>query len=165
MDVNFATTAIHLIDAARFLAGSDYAQFNIHYQELPGLGPGVANYLLNGRFASGATVHLAITPVAGLNIERTIVYALDHTFLLQANNGPDAPGHLWHYSQGQLVTDLNAERFTGRSERYFLDGFYPEDAAFFDAIRAGRRPDPDFYSCHQSVEIMECLSQRRTGYP
>lgn len=160
-DVKFATTAIHVIDAARFLAGADYKQINITYQELPEMGPGVANYLLDGRFHNGTTTHMAITPVSGINVERTTVHAFDHTFLLHANNGPDAPGHLWHYHDGKLVSELDAISFTGRREAYFLDGFYQEDAAFFDAVQAGQQPAPDFQSCRQSVEIMQCITERK----
>ncbi len=160
-DANFATTAIHVIDAARFLAGADYTQINITYQELPDMGPGVANYLLEGRFPKGATTHLAITPVSGMNMERITVQALNHTFLLHANNGPDAPGHLWHYHEGKLVSEQDAVSFTGRSEAYFIDGFYQEDSAFFDAVQAGRAAAPDFHSCRQSVEIMQCITERK----
>jgi len=164
-DANFATTAIHAIDTARFLADSDYTQVNITYQELPVFGPGVANYLVNCRFDNGATAHLTISPVTGVNIERYTVYALDHTFLLHANNGPDAPGRLWHYQKGQLVSDIDASQLAGRREDYFLNGFFQEDAAFFDAVRAGRQPLHDFQSCRQSIEVMQCIIERITRYP
>ncbi len=161
-EANFATTAIHAIDMARFLAGSDYTQITVTYQELSNLGPGVANYLVDGTFASGATVHLAIHPVSGLNIERTTVYTLHHTYFLQNNNGPDAPGRLCHFYEGKLIAELDAYQWTGRREDYFLNGFFQEDAAFFDAVRTGQQPIHDFQSCLQSIAIMECLMERKT---
>jgi predicted dehydrogenase len=161
-DENFATTAVHAIDLARFLLDSDYTQASLTYQELPGLAQGVANILLNGRLASGATVHLSIFPVTGVNIERAAIYALDHTFFLQANNGPDSPGRFSHYHKGLLVSEQNAVQLTGRQDDYFLNGFYHEDAAFFDAVQAGRQPLQDFQSCRQSIEIMQGIMQRKT---
>lgn len=165
LDANFATTAIHAIDTARFLMGCDYTRAAIAYQDLPDLGQGVSNFLLDCRFSNAATARMSIFPVTGVNIERYLVYALDHTFLLQANNGPDAPGRLWHYWKGQLVSELDAFQFTGRHEDYFLNGFFSEDAAFFDAVRTGRRPVHDFQSSRQSIQLMQCLSERKASFP
>jgi myo-inositol 2-dehydrogenase / D-chiro-inositol 1-dehydrogenase len=164
-DANFATTAVHAIDLARFLAGSDFQELRFQYQELPELGSGVANFTLDGRFASGVTAQLSFQPISGTNIERSAVYARGHAFFLEANNGPDAPGRLRHYLQGQLVADLDAAQFCGRSDDCFLNGFYQEDAAFFDAVQAGVQPVHTFQSCRQSIEIMACLTERRASYP
>ncbi len=163
-DPVFATTAIHAIDAARFVAGCDYQELRLAYQEQPKLGPGVANYLLDGHFENGATVHLGIFPVTGINIERITIYTADNAFALAANNGPDAPGRLRCFFNGELVADLNGHAFTGRQEDYYLNGFYQEDAAFFDAVRSGSQPAHDFRSAHQPVEIMQCLIERRNSF-
>lgn len=164
-DANFATTAVHAIDAARYFAASDFEQVRFQYQEQPDLGSGVANFTLDGRFANGATVQLSFQPYSGTNIERSTIYTRDQVFFLAANNGPDAPGRLIHYRQGVCLADLDAVQFCGRSDDYFLNGFYQEDAAFFDAVQAGVRPAHDFKSCRQSVEIMACISERRASYP
>ncbi len=160
-DPVFATTAIHAVDAARFFAGCDYQDLNLFYRELPEWGPGVANYVLDGHFENGATVHLGIFPVTGVNIERTAIYTSGNTFFLAANNGPDAPGRLRHFRKGELVADLDGHAFTGRQEEYYLNGFYQEDAAFFDAVRSGAQPALDFRSARQSVEIMQGMIERR----
>jgi myo-inositol 2-dehydrogenase / D-chiro-inositol 1-dehydrogenase len=164
-DSYFATTAIHAIDCARFLAGCDFTQVRLDYQELPEIGPGVANYTLDCRFSSGATAHFSIHPLTGINIERTIVYARDNTYFLDANNGPDAPGHLRHYENGQLITDLDAALLTGRKEDYYLNGFYNQSAAFFDAVQAAQQPLFDFRSARQSVEIMQAMIERKASCP
>ncbi len=163
-DPVFATTAVHGIDAARFFAGCDYQSVTLSYRELPEWGPGVANYSLDGHFENGASVHLGIFPVTGANIERTAIYTADSAFFLAANNGPDAPGRLRHFHKGELAADLDGRAFTGRQEAYYLDGFYQEDADFFDAVRSGIQPALDFRSARQSVEIMQCLIERREGY-
>ncbi len=163
-DPVFATTAVHGIDAARFFAGCDYQAVTLSYRELPEWGPGVANYSLDGHFENGASVHLGIFPVTGANIERTAIYTADSAFFLAANNGPDAPGRLRHFHKGELVADLDGRAFTGRQEAYYLDGFYQEDASFFDAVRSGSQPALDFRSARQSVEIMQCMVERRTNF-
>lgn len=163
-DANFATTAVHAIDAARFFAASDFQELRFQYQEQAELGSGVANFILDGCFASGATAQLSFQPISGTNIERSAIYTRDQVFFLDANTGPDAPGRLRHFRQGQLVADLDAVQFCGRSDDYFINGFYQEDAAFFDAVQAGVQPVHSFQSCRQSVEIMACLSERRASY-
>lgn len=164
-DPVFATTAIHVVDLARFLAGSDYEQVKLQYQEQPRLGPGVANYRLDGRFSGGVTVEIDIFPTAGINIERTVIYAQDQAYFLEANNGPDAPGRLRQVVNGQVVLDKDAASFTGRRENYYLNGFTHQDAAFFDAVRSGIQPAHDFRSCRQAVAIMQCMAERRGSYP
>ncbi len=164
-DPAFATTAIHAVDCARFLIGCDFAQVRFSYQELPELGPGVANYFLDCSFSNGTSAHFSICPVTGINIERTVIYARDQAFFLDANNGPDAPGRLRHYEKGQLAADLDAIQLTGRKEDYVLNGFARQSAVFFDAVRAARQPEHDFRSARQPVEIMQAMIERKTSYP
>jgi len=76
-DADFSTTAIHGIDTARFLAGSDYARISFHYQELPALGPTTANILMDCTFQSGTTAQISFCPVSGAVIERATLHAFD----------------------------------------------------------------------------------------
>lgn len=164
LDAQFATTAVHLIDAARYAAGQDYEQVDLAYQELPEAGPGVANYQLHGRFSQGTSVHLEILPLAGVNVEQLSVYCEDQTFVLDAFNAPQAPGRLRHFIEGRLAFDMDAQQLTSRSEAYVLDGFYHETAAFLDAVQAGVTLAHDFASCRQSIALIECLLERRPVY-
>jgi predicted dehydrogenase len=63
-----------------------------------------------------------------------------------------------------LVLDLDAVQYCGSAEDLVVSGFYGEDAAFFDAVQGGWQPAHDFASARQSVEIMECLRERRREY-
>ncbi len=56
-DPDFSTTAIHGLDAVRFLAGADYAEARLRYREQPALGPGDANIFVDAVLTSGATAH------------------------------------------------------------------------------------------------------------
>ncbi len=167
---DFTTTAIHAIDTVRFLAGCDYQQVDIHYQEFPaytapgGETLGVANYLLTCAFTSGATAAINLCPVTGLAVERTVVHTPDKTFILKMNLGPDAPGSLQQFEGGQLTWEADGAQFTGSRSDVVLSGFEAEDLAFFEAVRAGRQPADNFASCQQSVAIMQHLHERRFQY-
>jgi myo-inositol 2-dehydrogenase / D-chiro-inositol 1-dehydrogenase len=165
-DEDFSTTAIHAIDTARFLAGSDYSQVRFSYQDLPEYRPArVANTFLDCRFLSGASASISLCPVTGLTVERSLVHTGNNVFCLSMNLGPDAPGRLQQYEAGKLVLDLDGAQCAGigpgGSDDFILSGFLAEDVAFFDAARAGRQPEHDFASCRQSVEIMQALRERQ----
>ena len=164
---DFSTTAIHGIDAVRFLVGSDYAHVRFHYQELPDLGPGVCNTFMDCTFESGATGHLSFCPVAGVAVERATVHALDHTFMLHHPTwgGLDGAGRLLHVHKGEVKVDVVGSDVAELGERFELEGFYGENASFFDDIRAGWRPAGDLKSARQSLEVAQYMGERRAEYP
>ncbi len=166
-DEDFSTTAIHGIDAVRFLAGSDYASLQFHYREYPQLGPGVANLFLDGTFDSGATTHLNFCPVTGALVERATVHAQDHTFYLDLplQGSLDFPGRLQHIERNERKLDITGLELAESSEMYEINGFYAENTAFFDAVRNGTTPEGDLRSARQSVEVAQYLRERRPDYP
>jgi predicted dehydrogenase len=165
-DPDFSTTAVHGVDAARFLAGSDYARIRFRYQPLPELGPAVANLFLDCEFASGATGQLAFLPAAGAVTERAEVHLRDATCELRLPvwGGYDAPGRLVILRRGEPVLDVDGPAACGTREDIVLAGFYSEDAAFFDAVRAGPPAAGDLRDARQSVAVMQCLRERRSEY-
>lgn len=166
LDPDFSTTAIHGIDAARFLAGSDYAHIRFRYQEFPQLGPGVANIYLDGVFASGMTAHLDFCPVVGLLMERATIHAHHHTFILDipAPYSSEQTGRLQHIEKNVWKRDMTGAELSDGTEMFELNGFYAENAAFFDAIRSGARPVGDLRSARQSVEVAQSIRERRSEY-
>jgi len=165
-DADFSTTAIHGIDAARYLIGSDYQQIRFHYQEFPDLGPSVANILMDCTFVSGATGQLNFCPVAGVVVERATVHACNHTFMLNLPiwNAFDAPGRLVHLEKGKVVLDATGPQVSGSDEEFILNGFYGENVSFFDDIRLGKRPEGSLETGRQSVEIADFIRERKTEY-
>jgi len=166
-DNDFTTTAIHAVDMARFLAGCDFQQIHFHYREFPEYRTkvGVAHYLLQGAFTNGACASLSICPMTGVTVERMTVHTPDASFVLQMNLGPDAPGRLVYYKDGQLAEAFDAATFCNTTEDFILSGFAGEDFIFLDAVRSGRQPADDFASARQSVAIMEAMRHRRTTFP
>jgi predicted dehydrogenase len=165
-DPDFSTTAIHGLDAVRYLAGSDYAEARFRYRELPDLGRGVANTFVDAVLTSGATAQLAFSPVAGVVVERAAAHTHGHTLLLQVPmwGGVDSPGRLWHYSGGRLAAELSGEQMGDGTALFELGGFYRETVAFLDALAAGQAPSPSLRESRQSVEIAEQVRQRATEY-
>lgn len=159
---DFSTTAIHGIDTVRFLLGSDYTRVRFHYQELPGSGLQAGNVFLDATFASGAAAQLAFCPLSGAVAERAVLHAAGHTWYLNLPiwKGFDSPGRLMHFADDHLVEDLSGPDLSGSSEDYILNGFYSEDASFFDDIRAGRSPRDNLNSGRQSVEIAQLMREQ-----
>lgn len=166
-DADFSTTAIHGIDAVRFLAGSDYRNVRFHYQDLPAFGPTVANFFLHAEMDSGATASLNFLPMTGEVIERITLYTEDQTFALHLplSNSLDLPGRLQHIERNVRKLDVLCEITSRGGEMFEANGFYDENAAFFDAVRKGVRPVGDLRNARQSVEIAQYLRERRSEYP
>lgn len=162
-DPDFSTTAIHGLDAVRFLAGCDYAEVRFRYRELPELGPGVANVFVDAVMASGATAALAFTPVAGVLVERAAAHALGHSLYARVPmwGGADSPGRLTHFVDGRLSEEVAGDRCGDGAALFELGGFYGETAAFLDAVGGGREPSPGLRESRQSVAIAEALRERR----
>jgi predicted dehydrogenase len=164
-DPDFSTTAVHGLDAVRYLAGCDYAEARFRYRELPELGPGVADILVDAVMTSGATAHLAFCPVAGVLVERAAAHAHGHSLFLHVPmwSGVDSPGRLWHFVGGRLDADAGGDQVGDGTALFELGGFYRETVSFLDAVAAGRTPSPSLRESRQSVEIAECIRGRRAS--
>ncbi len=156
-DADFSTTAVHAIDAVRHLAGADYQQVRFSRQPFAEFGPTVANVFIDGELANGATVHLAFCPVAGVTIERAVLHGDGATVLLDVPvpGSFDGRGRVVRLEAGQVAFDGSGEQISDGPDSFEEAGFYAENAAFFDDLRAGRRPACDLRSAWQSVALME----------
>jgi predicted dehydrogenase len=158
-DPDFSTTAIHGIDAVRFLAGSDYTRARFRYAPVQA---GVVDIFVDAELASGATAHLAFCPVAGAVLERATVHARDHTLFVRIPmwGGPDAPGRLEHFERGRIAAEIAGEP----DEAFVLGGFYGEYEAFLGDLAAGRTPSPGLVESRQSVAVADCIRRRESEY-
>ena len=163
---DFSTTAIHGIDAVRYLAASDYAEIRFRYQELPGGGPGVANVFLDAVMGSGLTAHLEFCPLAGVVVERVAVHARDHTFYAHIPmwEAFDAPGGVQHLEKGTLRGQVTGTEVAEVPAPCVHGGFYGEYVAFLDALRAGRPPSPSLKEARASVAVAQCIRELRGEY-
>lgn len=164
-DPDFSTTAIHGIDAVAYLAGSRYRNVAFRYHERSEMGSGVADIHMECRFESGVMADLDFFPVAGRVAERLEVTALNHSYVLELplEGTLDYPGRLLQIKNNRIVLNLSGPDLS-EAEPYILNGFYKENEIFFDDIRQGRKPAGDIESGLQSVEIAECIRNRRSQF-
>lgn len=165
-DLDFSQTAIHGIDTIGHLAGSNYTRVDFRYQPLRQMGATVANTQMDCTFASGVTAHLSICPVAGVIIERAMVHARDHTFILNLPvwNAFDSPGRLQHLYRNELVLDIAGSDLPSGASPIESFGIYGEDAAFLDAVRAGESGCDKLRDSRQAVAIAEAMRRRESQY-
>ena len=149
-DADFTLTAIHAIDAARFLADSDYGALRFTYVDAKGTARGVVNYFASGSFESGASVHVACVPAAGVVVERAVIHAGGHTIFAQVPMWAafDAPGRMQHLHRGRLVEEYDGAAddpglgTTGAS--FIAGGFLAQYLAFFGALQRRTTADAGF---------------------
>ncbi|WP_141501561.1 Gfo/Idh/MocA family protein [Paenibacillus luteus] len=165
-DEDVSVTAIHGIDALRELAGADYKDIRLHYRKLPHLGAGVTNVALEGEFQSGITFRLNYYPVAGAVYERVEATGEGISLRLKLPfwTSHDSPGGAQLWKSNQRTTYWNGAAVAGSEDPYVINGFYDENAEFFNDIRAGRQPSGGIASAIQSVEVAEAVSRRSTHY-
>jgi len=162
LDEDFSTTAIHAIDTAKFLAGSDYKTVRFDYKEYPELGKNVADIFMHCVMESGAVVRFNICPVTGIGREGATVCLHDETFFLDYLGNPYYPsGRLTHIHKNDIKTDIEGSKMPDGPEQFERDGFYYMNKSFFDDIIAGRKPPGGLKEAIQSVVIADSIRNRR----
>lgn len=162
---SFETTAIHGIDAAKYIMGCDYREVHFAYQPLPQMGEKVVNILMDCVFDNGVQAQLRFCPCTGMILERISVLAQDHTFFLKTPiwDGYDAPGELVHVRAGKNVSCISGLEVCSSQEMFETNGFYEENKTFFENVRSGKKCEHDIRSTLQSVELAESI-QKRVSY-
>jgi len=159
-DEDFSTTAIHAIDAARFIAGSDYKRVNFTYRDYPDLGRNVADIYVTCEMQSGAIVNINICPVTGMIKEAAAVICRDKTYFLDLLGNPLNPaGRFIAIEKNDITADIS-----GDAEPFVREGFYNENKTFFNDIIAGRQPAGGVDTAFQSVVLAECVRERVCEY-
>jgi predicted dehydrogenase len=165
-DEQFAWTAIHAVDAARFIAGCDYSAVKMEYMAMPQGGmfqAGIAsiksnakNYLLTCRFENGSAAQISVVPQGGLISERIEAHAKTGSIFarLPVWDGYDAPGGLEFVSGGKQALAIAGERL----EVFEASGFYGEIEAFLECVRHGVAPADSIDTAIQTMEVAECLA-------
>lgn len=161
-DADFSTTAIHGIDLVSHLAGSDYDTVRFHYQDIVVNEKPVVNTKMSAVMQNGTTASLTFQPCGGCVVERITVTLPGHTMFLELPvwGGMDTPGRLVCTRGKTVYNTICGDKETMHES----NGFYDESAGFFDALRAGKRPDSDVISGAASVAISHCMRQKKGEY-
>ena len=164
-DADFSTTSIHGIDTMKFLAGSDYKSVRFFYYPNP-VDPGMAPAItLECTFQDGQAGRITFAPGTGIAAERCTMHGSNEmiyaTMPYHGNKGSlDENGLITIARMGQIVHQEPGIA----AEDCVENGFYGENAHFFDCIRAGIRPTDDIASGLQSVEIADCIRKGKDSY-
>jgi len=164
-DSDFSTTAIHALDAVRFITGADFKAIRFEYAAYPELGENVADTHMQCIMGNGTIVNLSICPVTGMNSEKAVVNLHGDTLILDfLGNAVNLTGRLIHLRKGDVILSINGGDTPDGSARFEREGFYWENKSFFDDIIAGKKPEGDLASAVQSVAAAECMRNRARKY-
>jgi len=160
-DEDFSDTAIHAIDAVRYLTGADYAQVRFHHQDIPGKRP--ANVYMDAAMTNGAIAHIHVCPDAGVVIERATLHIGDTTIMLHLpiwNDSYDLPGSIVMLRKGQVVRSMTGDQVCDSSEVYLTNGFYEENKVFFDAVQSGAPMPSSLKEAYQTMLVKEAYAEK-----
>lgn len=164
-DRDFSTTSIHGIDTVRFLAGKPYRHVEFHYYPNPADSTLVPIITLDIEFVDSARGRITFNPGSGICAERCTMHGTNEMIYAAMpyhgiNGSMDGPGRILVTEKNQVILREEAPE-----EEFFVsNGFYGENAHFFDCIRAGHRPQGDIASGLQAVEIAECIRSQKASY-
>jgi len=162
-DADFATTAIHAIDAVKHIAGSDYEWVKFTYQEVM---PGVVNIYMTAQMESGAIAQLTLVPMGGMISERATVNTNEATYYMELPfwKNPDSPGHLKRVQGADVTHEISGEQLVDSTEMYEESGFFEENRSWFDLLQSGQEAGNDLPSAIQSVDISNAIRERKEEY-
>lgn len=164
-DADFSTTSIHGIDTLGYLVGQPYRRVDFRYYPNPVDEELVPVILLDCEFADGQIGRITFAPATGTSAERCIMHGTNE--MIQAflpyhgeNGSLDGNGGITVARGDEIVLREEMKE----KESFVINGFYGENAHFFDCIIAGVKPEGDIRSGLQAVEIADCIRRRRTVY-
>lgn len=161
-DSNFSITAIHAIDAIRFLADSPFRSASFDFHELPNEGTGVANITMNAICESGTRIGLSIQPMAGVLHERAAIHGTGRSLVIDLPMWGTQPlGRLRYWKNAKQVQDIReADDSTTQVPLHIRSGFLEEYRAFFRSLIQAQPTTPNLKECRQQVILMEAIENR-----
>lgn len=158
----FANTAVHAIDAVRFLAQADYAHVTFNYFEMPEYGEGVCNIFMNCEMTSGAQAQIRICPMSGASLERAAIHGRGCSIMgyTPAWGNYDSPGRIEIFRDGKAPTTVSF----APQEVFQNNGFCAENEAFFDAIERGESPKLNLEAAINTMLVKECIDHRQKEF-
>jgi myo-inositol 2-dehydrogenase/D-chiro-inositol 1-dehydrogenase len=139
------STAIHVIDALRYIAG-DVGKFDV---TVPPAGTNNATwYVISLEFESGTTGQVEILPTAGMIEESYELFGEGCRARVTAGSGTQRSLECWE--EGRRVIALHA---TEEEPEDLRNGAYQEIEEFVRALRTGPRPRPSIDDILPSARI------------
>lgn len=145
------STAIHVLDALRHLAG-EVVDFQTEVQRNAGLS--AVWYLISLRFESGTRGRIEVLPTSGMVEESYELFGEGFRAQVVAGSGPQRSLRCWRGGT------LEWEKLSSRAEPEDLrNGAYEEVAEFVQALESGRRPWPSVDEILPSARICFAIAE------
>jgi myo-inositol 2-dehydrogenase / D-chiro-inositol 1-dehydrogenase len=138
------STAIHVLDALRYVAG----EIDSFEAEVIGPDTAAAWYLLSLQFSSGATGHVEILPTSGMVEESYEFFGERFRARITAGAGTQRTLEFWH--DNKLVNEARADENAPEDLR---NGAYQEVEEFVQSLRHGTPPYPPIKEILPSARI------------
>lgn len=138
------STAVHVIDAMRFLMASEIVSCETEVQRGGSLS--TIWYVIALHFANGSTGRVEVLPTAGMVEESYELFGEGFRTRVTAGSGTQRSLECW--LRGKLVLD---ERASEDEPEDLRNGAYQEVEEFVHALRAGMRPHPEIQHILPSV--------------
>jgi predicted dehydrogenase len=139
------STAIHALDALRYIAGEVDA-FDVTLQQPEN--DEAPWYVITLRFASGTVGQIEVLPTAGMVEESYEFFAEGCRARVTAGSGSQRSIQCW--KDGELVIESHA---TDQQPEDLRNGAYQEVEEFVRALRTGTRPQPSIDDILPSARI------------
>jgi myo-inositol 2-dehydrogenase / D-chiro-inositol 1-dehydrogenase len=140
------STAIHVLDALRYIAG-EVDEFEVTM-------PHSLWYLIELKFKSGTTGLVEILPTAGMVEESYELFAEGCRARVTAGSGTQRSLECWQ--DGELVIESRAHEEEPEDLR---NGSYQEVEAFVSALRTGKHPRPSIEDIVPSARISFAIAE------
>jgi predicted dehydrogenase len=141
------STAIHVLDALRYIAG-EVDEFEVTVPE------STKWYLIELKFKNGATGHVEILPTAGMVEESYELFTDDCRARVTAGSGTQRSLECWE--NGKLVIEAHAKEEEPEDLR---NGAYQEVEEFLRALRTGNPPQPSIEDIVPSARISFAIAK------
>jgi predicted dehydrogenase len=158
---DFSTTAIHSLDALRFLARAPYQMAELRYHHHQDGDRAATSVRLDAETTQGTRLGLTIQPVAGRNAESIRIHGVGRSLSINLPASPlsEDEGTIELWAGGKL-----SEKFSDHGQEMVERmGIVGELATFVHAVRIGAPVTPTLVACSQQVALMEAIRSRRTG--
>ena len=145
------STAIHVLDALRHLAG-EVAGFQTEVHRQTGLS--TVWYVVSLRFESGTWGRIEVLPTAGMVEESYELFGEGFRARVVAGSGPQRSLQCWRAGQMEL------EKYSSKAEPEDLrNGAYNEVVEFVQALKTGERPWPSVEDILPSARICFAIAE------
>ena len=145
------STAIHVLDALRHLAG-EVVGFQTETHRQPGRS--TVWYVVSLRFESGMQGRIEVLPTAGMVEESYELFGEGFRARVVAGSGPQRSLECWRAGQMELE-----ERSSETDPEDLRNGAYDEVVEFVQALKTGRRPWPSVDDVLPSAQICFAIAE------